>query len=204
MSIFRVLRQSVQHLNHRGYIFIWANFLCLVCMLPIITAPAAWAGLTYLAHISARERQVGLEEFWAGLRANLWRGVVVALLNVVIVGINVTNLWAYANDPSPTTAILRPIWFSTLLVWFTLQLYMWPILHHMTEPTLLGAFRNAGIMLLTNPFFTLGVWLVLLVLWSVSTILAAMWLLLTLSGMALFLTFAVMDRLGVAGYSGTE
>lgn len=201
MAVIRVLRQTVQHLNHRGYLFVWANVLCLVGMLPLITAPIAWAGLTVLAQRSVTQRQVSLEDFWEGCKRHFWRGLAVTFWNVVIVGINVLNLWAYATDPSPTASFLRPIWLGTLLVWATIQLYLWPILHQMQTPTLLGAFRNAGVMMLLNPLFTVGVWLALIVLWSISTVLTAMWLLLTMSVMALFLTIAVMDRLGIHGYS---
>lgn len=201
MHILKVLRQSVQHLNHRGYIFVWANFLCLLGMLPLITAPIAWAGLTHLTYLSATRHDIALEDFWVGVR-RYWRlGAIITLLNIVIVGINLSNLWVYARDPSTLTIFLRPIWFITVVIWFSLQFYLWPILHHMEKPTLMGAFRNAGIMVLANPFFTLGVWVVLLVLWSVSTILAAMWLLLTLSMMSIFLTFTVLDRLGFRRYS---
>ncbi len=201
MHVLKVLRLSVQHLNHRGYIFVWANILCLLGMLPLVTAPIAWASLTYLTYLSATRREVSLENFWEGAR-HYWRhGLIITALNIVIVGINLSNLWVYAGDPSALAGFLRPLWLITLLIWFTLQLYLWPILHHMKKPTLTKAFRNAGIMLLNNLFFTLGIWGVLIVLWSLSTILAAMWLLLTLSVMAIFLTFAVLDRLGVQRYS---
>ncbi len=201
MRLLKQLRQSVQHLNHRGYIFVWANLFCLLGMLPLVTAPIAWAGLTYLAYLSATRREVRLEDFWEGVRRYWRHGLIIAALNVLIVGVNLSNLWVYARDPSALSGFLRPVWFITLVIWLTLQLYLWPILHHMTTPTLIGAFRNAGFMILRNPLFTLGIWAVLLVLWSLSTVLAAMWLLLTLSMMSIFLTFAVLDRLGVQSYS---
>lgn len=199
--MFRVLRQSVQHLNQRGYLFIWANVLCLMTMLPVVTAPAGWAGLTYLAYLSATQRQVSLEDFWEGFKQHIWRGLAITVWNVVILGINLVNLWGYSLDPSPITTLLRPVWIITIALWLTIQLYLWPILHHMQQPTLLGALRNAVVMIWLNPLMTLGMWLVLFIVWSVSTILAASWLLLTLSVMAIFLTHIVMDRLSISGYS---
>lgn len=199
--MFRVLRQSVQHLNQRGYLFIWANVLCLMTMLPVVTAPAGWAGLTYLAYLSATQRQVSLEDFWEGFKQHIWRGLAITVWNVVILGINLVNLWGYSLDPSPITTLLRPVWIITIALWLTIQLYLWPILHHMQQPTLLGALRNAVVMIWLNPLMTLGMWLVLFIVWSVSTILAASWLLLTLSIMAVFLTYVVMDRLSISGYS---
>jgi uncharacterized membrane protein YesL len=204
MPVLWVLRRAVQHLNQRGYLFVWANVLCLLAMLPLVTAPAAWAGLTHLTYLSATQRQVGLEDFWAGVRRHFWRGLTVTVLNILIVGINAVNLWAYAADPSPTAVLLRPIWAATVLVWFTLQLYLWPILHHQQHPNLWQAMRNAGVMLLLHPLFSLGIWAVLLVLWAISTVLPAAWLLLTLSATAVFLTTAVLDRLGVRGYIRDE
>jgi uncharacterized membrane protein YesL len=201
MGVFRVLRHTVQHLNQRGYLFIWANILCVVLMLPLVTAPAAWAGLVHFTQLSLTQRQVGLEDFWRGFKANLWRGLAVFGLNLLIIGVNSVNLWAYANDPSLAASLLRPIWAGVLVVWGVLQLYLWPLLHHMERPSLWGGLRNAGVMLLLNPLFTLAMLMVLLVLWALSTVLTAAWLLLTLSAMSIFLTLAVMDRLGIRRYS---
>lgn len=204
MAAFRIAWQTIRHLNHRGYIYIWANLICAACMLPIVTAPAAWAGLVYLTYQMHRAPHADLNDYWQGFRENLRRGLWVTLLNAAVISVNVVNLMAYRDLHDPFTDAMRFVWFGTLALWFTVQLYLWPILMHMVTPTLKGALRNALVMVILNPVFTLVVWVILFALWSLSTLLVAAWLLLTLSVMSIFLTRAVLDRLGVGVYIAEE
>ncbi|MEO1286758.1 MAG: DUF624 domain-containing protein, partial [Chloroflexota bacterium] len=68
MRILRFYWQSAKHLNYRGYVYIWANLLWIALSLLVITAPAAWAGLSVLAHRSHTKRQVTLDDFWDGFK----------------------------------------------------------------------------------------------------------------------------------------
>lgn len=204
MAAFRIAWQTLRHLNHRGYVYIWANLMCVACMMPIVTAPAAWAGLVRLTYQMHRAPTADLNDYWQGFRENLRRGLWVALLNAAVIGVNVVNLMAYRDLHDPLTDGLRFVWFAALALWFTVQLYLWPIMQHMVTPTLKGALRNALVMVMLNPLFTLIVWAFLFLLWSLSTLLTAAWLLLTLSVMSIFLTRAVLDRLGVVVYSPEE
>jgi hypothetical protein len=73
----------------------------------------------------------------------------------------------------------------------------------METPTLVGAFRNAAVMILLNPFFTLGVWLGVIVVVVLSTAFPAAWFLLTGAALAAIANSAVQDRLRAAGHEAT-
>ncbi|MDX1992028.1 MAG: hypothetical protein SF029_06550 [bacterium] len=193
--------RGLRHIEHLGYLYVWANVFAVVVSLFVVTAPAAWAGLNKMSYRAYRSRLVTVNDFWEGLRENLGRGLVLFVLNVVIIGVNVTNLLSYGDQGGIAFLLLRALWILALLLWFTLQLYLWPIFYAMEDPTLWGAFRNAGIMLLQNPGFTVGVWLGLLPVLIFSTILAPLWLLLTLSIIASIANSAVLDRLRAAGFT---
>ncbi|MCC7209946.1 MAG: DUF624 domain-containing protein [Anaerolineae bacterium] len=196
----RAVWRGVRHLNHRGYIYIWANVLWLVCSLPLVTAPAAWAGLVHMSHLAHEGPTANIRDFWDGFRANLRRGLLLALLNALVIVVNISNLIAYQHMSGVEFVALRVFWVTALLLWFAFQLYLWPLYYHMETPTLRGAARNALVMMTLNPLFTLGLWLGILLIAAVSTFLAASWFLLTGSLIAAISVTAVRDRLIAGGY----
>src|SRR5690606_31554501 len=146
--------RGLRHLERRGYIYIWGNLWWFVLSLPIVTAPAAWAGLMHLGYVAHYSPGVNLEAFWDGFRANLRRGFVLALLNAIVIGVNLVNLWGVQGQSGLAYDTLRAIWLLVLALWFTIQLYLWPLFYAMANPTLTGALRNAAVMILLNPLFT--------------------------------------------------
>lgn len=199
LSALRLCRSTVSHLNHRGYIYVWANILWFLLTLPIITAPAAWAGLINLSRQAYLNRTATLDDFWAGFRMNLGRGALMTVLNIVVIGLNLFNLGSYANSTDFTTLTLRSVWWLTLVIWFVIQFYMWPLFYELKQPTLWGAIRNAFVMALLNPLFTIVLIVVVALLVAVSTFLFPAWVLLTGSALAALATGAVLDRLIAAG-----
>lgn len=192
--------QGLRHLNHRGYIYVWANLAWVALSLPLVTAPAAWAGLIRMSHTAYREPTADIRDFWEGFKENFGRGALLALLNAVVIGINVTNLIGYSGQVSVGVSALRVVWLLTLLVWFTLQFYAWVLYYEMKQPTLLRAFRNAAVMLYLNPLFTLGMWVGIAIILAVSTVLTVFWLLLTGSALAAVANSVVLNRLEAGGF----
>ena len=193
--------RGLQHLQYRGYQYIWANVLWIVLSLPIVTAPAAWAGLIRFSYYAHRQPTVSFDVFWQGFRENLKRGAVIGILNVVIVVVNVANLYAYQYETGTWATILRLVWLFALFGWFAIQLYVWSLLNAMEKPNLKGAYRNAAVMILLNPLFTLGVWFVCAVVIVFSIAFPVAWLLLTGGALAAVANTAVQNRLHVAGYN---
>lgn len=197
---FRAWWRGLRHLEQRGYIYIWGNLWWFVLSLPVITAPAAWAGLMRLGYVAHRDPGVNLDAFWDGFRSNLRRGFVLALLNAIVIGINLVNLWGVQAQSGLTYDVLRSVWLLVLALWFTVQLYLWPLFYAMDDPTLWGAMRNAAAMILLNPLFTLGLWLGLALILAFSMVFFIAWVLLTGGALAAIANSAVLDRLRAAGY----
>jgi hypothetical protein len=194
----RVAWRALRHFNQRGALYIWANFIAFVCMIPVVTAPAAWAGLVYLHYLARTTPRVDLEDFRDGVVRQVGRGIVVLALNIAVLGINLVNLTAYAEAEGELFAIMRVVWMGALLIWVGAQVYLWPIYYHMEHPTLWGALRNAVLMVIFNPIFSLSLLVIATVIIAASTALVAAWPLLTLSALASLATEAVFDRLGIA------
>lgn len=198
------LWRGMRHLEHRGYIYIWGNFWWFLLSIPVITAPAAWAGLMHLGYEAHHNPGVNLDAFWEGFRANFRRGLILALLNVVVVGVNLVNLWGAQEQTGLLVDLLRGLWLLTLALWFTLQLYLWPVFYAMEHPTLWGAMRNAGLMIALNPLFTLSLWMGIALIVTISTIFFVPWVLLTGGALSAIANSAVTNRLSATEHLQAE
>ena len=193
--------RGLRQLQFQGYVYIWANLLWIALSLPIVTAPAAWAGLIRLSYHAQRTPSADFKQFWLGFRENLGRGSLLAFINLIVIGVNVVNLVAY-RDADGLIIAARGVWITALVAWFMIQFYAWPLFYSMEQPSLRGAFRNATVMILLNPLFTLALLLLIVLLIVVSMLLPAAWLLLTGGALASIATNAVQDRLRRASIDG--
>lgn len=204
IEALKVWWNALRHVWVRGYIYVWGTLCWAGLSLPIITAPAAWAGLVRMSHLAHTARSADLTDFWEGFKANLRRTLVLGLVNALIIVVNVANLWNYRFDSGLTVDLLRIVWVLVLVIWFSIQLYLWPIFYEMETPTLAGALRNAALMVLLNPLFTLALWPGIIVLAVISTVFGAPWLILTGGIFASLSVSAVLNRLRAAGFHNPE
>jgi uncharacterized membrane protein YesL len=197
MAVIRVFWRALRHIYLRGYIYVWANLLWVVLSLPIITAPAAWAALVHTTYIAQTQPTVSLEDYWEGFKAHPVRDIVIGLVLFLVLFINLSNLAAYPLTGKLPRALLNMIWISAVTLALSIYFYIWPVMEAMQAPTIFSALRNAVLMTLKNPFFTLGILLVTFIMMAISTILFPLWLLLTGSSIAVLTTTAALDRLGI-------
>src|SRR5215207_4977050 len=118
MALLHIYWQCIKHLNHRGYIYVWANLFWIALTLPIVTAPAAWAALNVLAHRARTRSSVNMDDFWEGFRKHFKRSLLNGLLTLCILIINISNLLGYSNQPGLMMMVMRLVWLLTLLIWF--------------------------------------------------------------------------------------
>ncbi len=192
----RAARRGLSNFRLAGYSYIWTNLAFVALCLPVITAPAAYSALMRVGHLAhTSPSDADLAAFWETFRANLRRALPWGLGNALFALINFNNLIAYAPLDTPLVLALEAVWIVAGVIWLGMLLYTWPIYYEMEEPTVGGALRNALVMVLQNPLFTLTVLLVIALLAALSTLLVAAWLLLTWGAIAAIANAAVLDRL---------
>lgn len=140
------------------------RFAFVLTAIPIVTAPAGFAGLVKLSDAALRDERADLNTFWQGARENLARGTLLGLITLAVLVVNATNLSAYA------------------------------------EPSAIGALRNAALMFLLNPVYTLFNLAGIVALAGLSIALPPFALLLAFSFSAIVSTAAARDRLAAAGH----
>lgn len=193
----RALWQGIVVFERFGHVFVVANLLAVVFALPVVTIPAAFAGLAHLAHVAHTGPTCHIDDFFAGFRANLRRGVLLGVANLGVLGILWVNFSAFSAQNHPLFTVLRIMWLVALFVWLAVQLYVWPILDEMEQPELRTALFNAVVMVLKNPFFSIVFLLGVFLLAAISTALLVLWALITPAVIASASAAAVVDRLNV-------
>lgn len=198
LGALRVVWRGIVQFERYAWLYILANLLSIALSLPIVTIPAAYAGLCRLSHTAQTSHTTTIGEFWSGFRAALGRGIIVGLLNVVVIAILIVNFLTYRNQTGALFVALRAAWVIILIGWVGVQLYLWPMLDEMEPATLASGFRNAALMVSLNPVFSLTLLTIIGVLVVISTALAVPWLLITGSLFACISNAAVLDRLALA------
>lgn len=192
----RAAFRGLGNFRNLGYAYVWTNLAFVALSLPVITAPAAYSALMRVGHLAHTDpTEADLAAFWEAFRGNFRRSLPWGAANVLFAVINFNNLIAFASIDTPLVMLLEGLWFVAALAWLGMLLYTWPIYYEMSQPAMLGAARNALVMVLQNPLFTTTLLIVIALLAAVSTVLVACWLLLTWGAIAAIANAAVRDRL---------
>ncbi len=189
------LWKGLNHFEYYGWLFVMANILTAILSLPIVTAPAAYAALSHLSHTAQTTHTASFEDYWRGFRIYFRRGLIIAAANLLIFGIIGYNFYVYRLETGIGFVALRDAWTISLIAWIAVQVYLWPLLDEMETPTLRAALRNALVMLLRNPLFSLTLMFFVLLLLIVSIVTVVPLILITGGLLACIANAAVIDRL---------
>lgn len=193
---FRVWLEAISDVRLRGFQYIWANLAFVVCSLPLLTLPAAFAALMHTVYrIQTSPQGAEMSDFLDTFRAQLWRALPWGLAYAGFFALNAANLWSYGAAQGPVAGTLRALWLSGGFVALNLLLYTWPFYFEMAQPSLLGATRNALVLLLHNPGFSLSLLIGCLLIIGLSSLLSALWVLLSFAALASVANSAVQNRL---------
>jgi uncharacterized membrane protein YesL len=195
----RAVLRALNDVRQQGYIYIWSNLAFVALSLPLVTLPAAYAALCKVAHQTQTEPRSPepLELFWETFKSLLWTALPWGLAMAGSAFMIVSNMFAYADIQGVPVQALRMTWLAGSLLWTAVLLFTWPIYYEMAEPTVWGATRNAAVLVLRNPFFTVAVIVIVLILSVISTLAMVAWLLLSFGAVASIGSAAVIDRLAV-------
>lgn len=184
-SVTNILKTTAQSLWHRGYLYVWANVAFFVACLPIITLPSAYFALWRLMYTLHKEPDTAnMALFWETFKQNFWQSTLWGALNLAFAIVHISNMTAYANNPEPLFRVLNIVWGVILFLWLGILLYSGGIYAAMQTPNVWEATKNAFVMVLRHPFFTLFLMTLVMLLVSISLWFLALWVVLTVSMIA--------------------
>ncbi|MFZ5916669.1 MAG: DUF624 domain-containing protein [Chloroflexota bacterium] len=202
--VFRVLARSVNDLFQAIGPLIFANLLWLALSLPLITAPAAGAGLYYFVALTIRGEEPSLASFWDGFRRYFVRSGALAALNLAVLIVLLVNFLFYLGQANEGVRLIAIPMFYLLVLWLCVQTYLAPLMlqaewwpdARQDRPGPWALFKRAIRLTLAEPAFTLFVALAVLAWMALSVALAGPILILSAAGVALIRTRATLTILG--------
>jgi uncharacterized membrane protein YesL len=190
--IWRTLSLAAGVFWRRLGIMVLANVVWLLLSLPIVTWPAATAGLFSLVRrvieeeLAVASRDAHIHDFWEGFRRYWTNSSLLAIIDLSGLGIIAVALVFYGRSGlEPLRWLVGPIGLIGL-VWLTAQLYLYPLLLQRPERPVWVILREALLLALGYPLFSLSLLLTILVLFAGSVLLA---------GPVLFVIFSAIATL---------
>lgn len=151
---------------------------------PLVAIPAgpASVALAEVARRAARGKPVDRGDYLATLRG-YWRpGLLLSTLGMIAMALLLLNILFYRLQPGTVLRTIAIIWVYLLIVWLSVQVYVYPIYASLEQPSLRMALRMAALAVLANPLFST---LLLVVAGALTALCAALPILLPIAWPAL-------------------
>jgi uncharacterized membrane protein YesL len=143
-----------------GFWLLWlANVLWFVLCLPIITAPAAFAGLYYTMHEMADGESVDWRTFFEGIKLYFWPGLrwfVANLLVLFVLGFYFLFFSSGGNFSKEMGQILSGLPVGLLIAWGIINAFTFPLMLVQEKPSYMTALRNSLVFYVKWPGYTLA------------------------------------------------
>jgi uncharacterized membrane protein YesL len=180
IDALQALGETVAHdARFVGIYLVGFNLLWVICSLPLITLPPATAALYVVTQRLAKRQHAGVRDFFATMRRYFvvaWRW---ALLNMIVLLLVSANVWFYSILDQTWSGLAMAVWLGLGVAWLVVDMYCFPLLLEQTQPRVSQALRNALVLCLRHPGFTLVYACVTALLIAVSAAVIYLWVLIT-------------------------
>lgn len=154
-------------------------------------------GLFYMTHKIAEGRAVSFGDFKDGLRQYRRKSIAMGFTFSIVLLILVANLYFYGRFDGVIYRILQILFLYLVAIWTLMQLYVFPLLIEQEEDSLRLALRNASVLVLRHPDFSIAIGIVALILIAISVALTIPAIILLGSVLALLGNRAVVNLLAL-------
>jgi uncharacterized membrane protein YesL len=154
LKAFVVMGRTLKAVYDELFLCVFLSLIWWLGTVLIVTAAPATVGLNQVANRIANYKRVDNSFFWEGARSNIGRGWLLYLINLVVPIIIGTSVVFYLS----TTGWLRILGFVCIWLFvFVLMIsqYYFPLFWQQDEPNIRLILRNAALLALQHPLYTL-------------------------------------------------
>jgi uncharacterized membrane protein YesL len=154
MKAFVVMGRTVKAVYEELFPAVGASLLWWAGVLLIVTAAPATMGLHAFANRAANYRRTGTEFFWSEARRNFGRSWALGA-GILAIGVLIpANIWFYSGYTN-WLGFITFVWISVFVLFLMVAQYLFPLLNQQTEPDVLLAMRNAALLAVRSPLYSL-------------------------------------------------
>lgn len=191
---FHVIRAVGRAFFEEMFILVLLSILSMLTLPLVVPFPPALAGLCVIAQRIAEGRTVSVRHWWEGLRHYFLPAWGLALINLAVYGLMLYYLRFYGalpfDIPNWLRAGLQGFWVAALAFWSAWQIYVFPLVLEQKRPHLLRAFRQALVLLVEHPLYTVVFLVLIILLLIISTLVVGLVFFVTPGVVALLIVFA--------------
>ncbi len=190
----RTLRAAYDEL----FLCVYMSLLWWIGTILIIPAAPVMLGMNRVTNRVANYKRVDNSFFWQGARTDVRRGWVLYFISMLMPVAVTFNIFFYLNSAS-WLRFVGLMWLWVLMLIMLFVQYVFPLFWQQDEPSLLLILRNALILALRHPIYTVLMLLFQIALIALSAVLALPVLLLTPALLSLAANFALVGLLQEMG-----
>jgi uncharacterized membrane protein YesL len=150
---------SLRQLYRRLPVWIQINFLGLLFSLPVVTFPAAQAGLYYAIREGLLERLDGRNTprtvFFQGFRRYFIRSMVTLAIDLVVGAIIIYSFFFWASSETPFLNYVAAISLYFGIFWLVCQPFLFPVFVEYPELPPVAVLKQTMLLVVSRPLYTL-------------------------------------------------
>jgi uncharacterized membrane protein YesL len=144
--------------------------LVLIAWLLLFLPSPSSVALAALASVAAGPDVPHLSVFWQTLRERWKLGLACFAISLAIAVALLANVYFYAVLSEGWVRYLAIVWLYGALFWFSMHVYLLPLLVHVIEPRIFDIYKRAALIALGHPIFTVLVLFETLILGTLALI----------------------------------
>ena len=161
MPIFHSLRESFDFVMQNLFDITLVTVAWVVLQIPVVTAPAATVGLFHFARQGLLQDEALFTDFVQGMRRFFWKSWLVVLPQVLLVLVLAYDVIFFLSQDQPINRLWASIPMAILGFLLVVQNYVF-VFFVREEGAVWTAAKRAVLLALSNPLFTFGLLLLIM------------------------------------------
>jgi uncharacterized membrane protein YesL len=171
ITAFRIIWRAIKTWWQEIAVLTLVNVAWLILQPLIITGPPATATVYAVARKVVDDEYVDFKFVWDSFRQMFFSAWKWGIVNLIIALITFLNFSAYREAPGLGWTILRTSWTIIAIIWFSANLFYWPLWIAQENRALRNTLRNCLVILIREPgtSFTIAVFSAIFIVISIIT-----------------------------------
>jgi len=191
MKAFTVMGRILKAAYEDLFLCVFLSIIWWIGTILVLPAAPVMLAMHRVTNRIANYKRVDNSFFWEALRQHIGKGWLLYAISALIPLAVIVNIWFYFNSPNGWLNVIGIAWLWILLLVVMVLQYIFPLFWQQDEPEIGLVLRNALLLVLRYPLYTLLILLFQLFLLIVSMVLTLPLILLTPALLALTANFAM-------------